>query len=214
MFIIGITSVLTSCMTNEKKALKIIDNYMKGYLYVYDSYRPQTTKIDTAYYNPAFDATVLAHAKSAIDAEDRYNKALRSLDRAEKESNFARSSMAIWSDNYSAYSKEQYNQALKKYQNAKADIKKFTEEVDREKLTIVSEENLIKEAAAQIPADVCGWLVQHSYTCKTRGGHDTARIMIFVINKDFSEILFACDNENEEVLECINRIKTVLGLQY
>lgn len=213
MLIIAIALTLTSCMTNERKALRIIDDYMKSYLIVYGSYKPQATKIDTAYYSPVFDVTTLAHAKNAIDAEDRYNEALESLDRAEEEANSARRSMALWSGSYDAFCKEQYNQYARKLKTVNADIKKFTDASEVERQTIISEENLIKESAAKVPSGVCGWCVQHSYTCKTRGGDDTAGFMIFIINKEFSEILFACDNEDEETLKYINKIKSVLELE-
>ena len=209
---IAIVPLFYSCMSNEKKALKLIENYMKSYLYVYDSYKPQTTKIDTAYYYPTFDATVLAHAKNAVDAQGRYDDALKSIDHAQREVNMAKRRMAIWSDKSSAIAREEYNQALQEFNNAKTKIKELTDLTEVERQKIVSEEELIKEAAAQIPSGVCGWLIQHSYTCKTRGGHDTASGIIMITNPDFTEIFFAADNEDTEIASYINKAKEVLNL--
>jgi hypothetical protein len=201
-----------SCMSNETKALKLIDNYMKSYLIVYDSYNPQATQIDTAYYYPTFDATVLSHAKNAIDAQERYEDTLESIDRTQRDVNSAKRRMAIWNDRSSAIAREEYNQALQELNKANAKIIELTDLAEAEKQKVASEEELIKEAAAQIPSGVCGWLIQHSYTCKTRGGLDTASSIIMVTNPDFTEIFFAADNEDTEIVNYINKAKEVLNL--
>ncbi len=212
LMVVAIIPFISSCISNEKRALKLIDNYMKSYLLVYDSYKPQATKIDTAYYHPTFNATVISHAKNVIDAQKRYDKALESIDYFQRDVNHAKRSMAIWSDLGSSLAREEYNQALQELNKAKAKIKEFTDLAEVEKAKIISEEELIKEAAAQVPSGICGWLIQHSYTCKTRGGYDTGSTMILITNSDFTEIIMAADNEDEEMLSYINKAKEVLNL--
>ncbi|WP_315578846.1 hypothetical protein [Hoylesella oralis] len=104
--------LLVSCnFTNEDKARSLIKESMKKTLLIADSYEAVETKLDSAftpYDSSEFFENVVALAQCGMET-----------DKAQKDANRAKSSMAIWSGSYmDAFSRNQYREYKYKYEKS------------------------------------------------------------------------------------------------
>ena len=99
--------ILTGCKSKEEKALEAIKDEMFKTLYDFESYQPVETKIDSAFLSIYTDSTILKHGYVSSAILDEVNTTLEEV----KDGN---RTAKIWSDSYSSYGREQYNEAREK----------------------------------------------------------------------------------------------------
>ena len=205
--------IMVSCQpNNEKKAMALIDNYMKGYLADYESYKPINVKIDTAYNNPVYDKDIIAIVKRINNNQKNIEELELKIELSNYDVKKARSSMAIYN---SAYTREFYNLAVEEYNEATAKVNKL--KIDKEKIESNVNELLVelKEKLSEMGDGVCGWLATVNYKCKNRLGTEIPTQSAFVINDDFSKIQTVIHEEDlMELIEICEDISRILDVEF
>lgn len=166
--------LLSSCNNSPTdKANVLIKDNMRKSLIIADSYEPVETKVDSAF--------------APFDEPEFYNQTLKLLkmgieiQKYEDRAKLAKSSMAIWSDPYSAYSKNQY-------QESKAEYEEYIEKQHAIKEKIENTVNNIKEMVQQKPKFI-GYKVTHRYRAKNNAGQTLLGDKLYILNNDFTELL-------------------------
>ncbi len=190
-FLIG--ACVTSCKSNEEKALALIDHYMLKSLYDYDSYQPVETKIDSAFYSPYTNKELLASAQK-VDAA--YDETMKNM----KEASHAMEIAAIWADSYSSYSRS-------KYRKASNEAKEYKSNAEAALKTMLQEMKFINVESKKISTDFYGWNVTHTFRCKTKGGYADIGNYVFIIDENFENILTSLDMNDEDLTRYVEWIK-------
>ncbi len=187
--------VLTSCQSNENKALGLIDKYMQTVVYDFNSYEAIQIQIDSAYTAPIIMEIPRKYAQTIIETESKLASAHRGLKHSQ-------SSMALWKpDGYSsAFKREQYNQAKTEVAEYKKNIKEYENAIQEAKKGI-------KEYVANFQREYLGWVGALNYRCNTRNGNPSLGEALFIFDPSFNEILFAIPDLNQEELEIIDVIE-------
>jgi hypothetical protein len=191
-----IVFVVSSCKSREEKANELIKAELFKTLYDFSSYEPIETIIDSAFTSIYTDSTILTHAyiiKGCIDRLDKYIS----------EINSARSSMDIWGDSYSSYSRRKYNDALEKFETnlekAKTVMKKMNESM-----------LFIKGRIDKFETSHIGFQAKHKFRCKSKGGNFTIGNYLYIIDEKFEKIISVIDlddDDNEEMKKIIDEAK-------
>lgn len=187
--------LLSSCNNSPTdKANVLIKDDMRKSLIITDSYEPVETKVDSAF--------------APFDEPEFYNQTLKLLkmgieiQKYEDRAKLAKSSMAIWSDPYSAYSKNQY-------QESKAEYEEYIEKQHAIKEKIENTVNNIKEMVQQKPKFI-GYKVTHRYRAKNNAGQTLLGDKLYILNNDFTDIIASYDMDSEEYVafqEVVKQIK-------
>lgn len=175
---------LASCTSKEEKANKLINDYMFKHLHDFLSYEMVETKVDTAYNSPIINSAIRA---IAVRVKEAFENSRKSSSKRES----AMSSMKIWGDSWSSYSRTQYNEAKEKYKEALTEFVNYIGQVHH---GLVSIHNLIEEMDQK---EFIGWQVSHKFRCNNRGGNKILSDYVFIIDKGFKEIIDVID-ENED----------------
>ena len=185
--------IIVGCTSNEKKAEKLIDEYMYKHLHDYKSYEAVETIIDTLYNIPITDdACIQAAARMAMHSEQS--------DEYEEEADDALRSMEIWDGGWSATSRKEWNKAARKYSEAK--MNQFIENQE-----VLKNAKIIVEKLPELDGKTqVGWLVKHSYRCNNRGGNSMLGTDVFFMDKKFKTILNSFDNEDEDAVAILTQI--------
>lgn len=185
--------IIVGCSSNEKKANKLIDDYMFRHLHDYKSYEVVETIIDTLYNVPITDDVCFQAAiQMAIHSEQS--------DEYKEEAEDAESTMDIWSGGWSSTSRKEWNKAAQKSMEAR--INQCIENQERLRYAKIIVEKLPKlDGKTQV-----GWLVKHSYRCNNRGGNSMLGTDVFFMDKQFKTILNSFENEDEEALAIFTQI--------
>ena len=182
-FICAIALFMVSCASNEQKANKLIKQYMFESLYDFKSYEPTKTIIDTLKPDLYIDEEVLEYAETGIKYGMQIEELNKDVEDAKEDMEFASSMNRHFSSSYGTY---QYNEAKERYEKNQAALNYALRE------TLVCMYNIlcIKEDIEQNPTnELSGWKVKHKYRCNTRGGHIALGENIFIMDKDFNEII-------------------------
>ncbi len=192
--------LLSSCESKEKKALKLIDHYMKTTLIDYESYEVNEIKIDSAYNQLYMDDKVIEYANVFQSAEEKYDEASK-----ECESNIE--SMHIWSPGYysSSYERHKFKEAS---DLADENIKAMNDYI-----------KIMREAADSIKAygktfksEFIGWGCSLNYRCKTAGGMRTLNNGYFVVDRKCKKLLYsAADINDDDYTEIIHNIDRIIS---
>ncbi|MBR3939945.1 MAG: hypothetical protein IKJ67_08240 [Bacteroidales bacterium] len=169
-------------MTPEKKATSIVENAIKASLYHPNSYDPIGTIVDSAF--------------APLDAPDFYDKTLKlyelgiEMERCDRKMKHAKSSMAIWSDSYSAYSRNEYNDAKEEYDNYVAKMETLQKKCEKlgEELKNIAEEG----------KNFIGWKVTHNYRAKNNAGLTLIGENIFILDTEMTQILASYDMDDTD----------------
>lgn len=184
---------IVGCSSNEKKAEKLIDDYMYKHLHDYKSYEPVETIIDTLYNVPITDdACIQAAAQMAMYSEQ--------CDEYIEEAEDAERTMDIWSGGWSSTSRKEWNKAARKSMEAR--INQCTQYKE-----VLKNAKIIVEKLPELDGKTqVGWLVRHSYRCNNRGGNSMLGTEIFFIDKEFKTILNSFDDEDEDAIALLTQI--------
>lgn len=205
-FILGcfFALLLSSCTTNEDRALALADAYMQTTLYDYGSYQPQGVSVDTLHYAPQL-STIFSKFEPLIEILEQQNEAKEAM-------KFARRKMAIYdrrgSYYYSSFDQLQYEEASEEYNEANAKLNRCESAIETIKTEVQS---LVEEIESGSLEDQPGWCITHMYTCKTRGGQDTGGAILLFADNNFEEILFAIDED--DMMEMSTSLEA-LGLDF
>lgn len=186
------TITLSSCKSKEEKALEIIKNEMFKTLYDFESYEPIETRIDSSFSSLYTDTTVLGHGymiAALLSQSDEYIDKMKD----------AKSTMEIWGDSYSSYSRNRYNEAKKEFDE---NLNKAMLVLDLIKL----QSDSIRSIANNYVSEFNGWKVSHKFRCKTKGGNPTIGDYIYIFDKDMKSIIYKEDIDNDD----LNKVKKLI----
>lgn len=172
-----------SCQKSpEAKVESLIENSLKKNLYHPESYEAVETQLDSAYApldDPKFYEKTLKLAN--------YNSQAIELDKEMKQ---AKSSMAIYSDRYSEYSRNEYQEAKEKYENTQAELETLKSKVEK----LVEE---IKAETQKTPSFI-GFKARHKYRANNNAGNTVFGMQLFLFDKEISSIITSYDMDAEE----------------
>ena len=188
-----LAGIFVSCTSDEKKANKLIKQYMFENLYDYESYQPTKTQIDTLYYDIYLDSDVISAAYQAYEYLEDAKEYKEKADYAKNEADmfkrhFGSSIMrGIHMDEYKNNMSKFNEKKLEALKNMRYILDMQAKSEDFEDLTI-------------------GWKVTHKFRCNNRGGNLSLGEYIFFIDRDFTEIFetIVCDEDYEISKEIIN----------
>lgn len=182
--------IIVGCASNEKKAEKLIDDYMFKHLHDYKSYEPVETTIDTLYNTPFTDDDCV-QAASQIDFH------AQKADKYREEAESAERKMNIWSGGWSSTSRSEYLKAAHDFYEAK--MNELIESREGIKNTKIILEKLPElDGKTQV-----GWIVNHSYRCNNRGGNSMLASRAFLMDKKFKTILNSYDTDDDATLRML-----------
>lgn len=181
IYLFLLATVVVACSkTPEQKAEAIIKEELKKSLYKPDTYKPIDTKVDSAF-APYDDAEL-------FNLLTEYGELNRNFEILEAEARSEKSSMALWNDPYmSEYSRNEYQEAKEKYDEANAKI-----EIIREKGIKIAEK--IK-AKLEEGRKFIGYKVEHNYRADNNAGNTMIGDDIFFFDKNMEKIVFAVTTE-------------------
>lgn len=191
-----IVLIFTSCKSREEKANELIKADLYKTLYDYSSYEPIETVIDSAFTSIYRDSTILSYAYILQACLDKSNEYLDEIKDAQ-------SSMDIWGDSYSAYSRRKYNEAKEKFESNLEKAKFYMQKMDETM-------PLIKEEIDNFKPSFCGFQAKHKFRCKTKGGNFTIGNYLYIIDEKFEKILSTNDlddEDNERIMSLIDEAK-------
>lgn len=166
----------------EKKAASIVEKAVKASLYHPNSYDPIETVVDSAFApmdDPDFFEKTLKLYEIGIEMED-----------CDSEMKHAKSSMAIWSNPYDAFSRNEYNEAKEEYENYVAKMETLQKKGEK-----LGEE--LKGIAEQGRSFI-GWKVTHSYRAQNNAGQTLIGETVFILDPDMTQILAGYDTDDSD----------------
>jgi len=176
---------LTSCKSNEDKALALIDREMFKTLFDYDSYEPIETIVKEGSSSIYTDSLIRAYAINVMAVRDLSQEASEKADRALEYAH-------IYSGGYSYSSQRKFNDYISQVKQENEKLKFY---LDRWKLY----EDSIKLQVANFQPQPIGWEVAHKFRCKSKGGNSMIANYVYIIDSKFTKIIsqFDMDDENE-----------------
>jgi hypothetical protein len=182
--------IITSCASKEEKIQKIIEGDLFKTLYDFKSYEPIETKIDSAYLENYMIPEVMPLAFECSKHFDRFSEY---IDEARKE----QKTMEIWRSSRSSFGYENYMEAynkmglaVDKFQTERVKINELYSEIRK----LTGKHNFDKP-------EFIGWKAVHRFRAKTKGGHANIGTYLYIIDKEFKEIIYNEDIEDEEIIK-------------
>lgn len=177
----------TACsLSKEQKAEDLIRESLKTSLYKPETYKPVETKVDSAfapYDDPAFFEVLM-----------ELDKLISEYDELEAKVKYAKSLMARCSGPYqSEFDRNNYREAKENFDDAKLKIEKIRKKVKRQYEKVVS--------MLQVSKKFVGYKAIHNYRAENNAGNTLIGDMIFIIDKDFKEVLFSLEVEDYNQLQ-------------
>ena len=169
-------------MSPEKKAASIAEKAVKASLYHPNSYDPIGTVVDSAL--------------APMDDPDFFEKTLKlyelgiEMDECDRKMKSAKSSMAIWSHPYDAFSRNEYNEAKEKYDNYAAKMETLQKKVEK-----LSAE---MKGIAEQGRNFIGWKVTHSYRAQNNAGQTLIGKSVFILDPEMNQILAGYDTDDSD----------------
>lgn len=103
--------------------------------------------------------------------------------------------MSLWSDPYisSSYSRNEYNEAKNEYNKVNSTIERLKEKGKKKAVEI---KNLLGQERKFI-----GYLAKHNYRADNNAGNTLVGNTLFLIDKEFKNVLFSCEVEEYNQLQ-------------
>lgn len=166
----------------EKKAASIVEKAVKASLYHPNSYDPIETVVDSAFApmdDPDFFEKTLKLYEIGIEMED-----------CDREMKHAKSSMAIWSNPHSAFSRNEYNEAKEEYETCVAKMETLQKKGKKldEKLKDIAEQG----------RNFIGWKVTHSYRAQNNAGQTLIGESVFILDPEMTQVLAEYDTDDSD----------------
>lgn len=187
-FIIALfTLFFISCASKEKKAEKLIKEELSETLLDFESYEPIKTKVVEAKQTMYNDTACRRKALLLYATMQVASGYMKDADKAKDH-------MDIWTPSYysTSYSRSQYTKYREEY----------LENTEKAKLTYGVAMSFGKELKKKISeldtTKVIGWIATHRFRCKNRGGNLTMGDYKYLIDKDFNEIIYSVDMDEDD----------------
>ncbi len=152
LFLVSFPLLFGCLPSREEKAVAIAKSELFKILSHADSYEPVETRIDSAYTSVYTDLDVVRAVNDLIELYAEEEKLRRQY-------NSAKSSAALWSDSWGAYSKEQYRQAKEEMDDYAEKLEELAKEVDMRSRSVRDRAKTIEEGR------FCGWNIYHRFRC-------------------------------------------------
>jgi len=200
---------ITSCVKSpEEKANALIEQHIKSCLFKPDTYENVSTQVDSAfspYCDPEF-YEMLFTLKGLNDDIDSYTFQIRATQAL---ASLAKSSMSIYSDGYSAFSRNEYQKNKESYQDLN---RQMQEQIEKKDALIAKKEKLTKRIQAEFSKKpkFIGFQVVHRYRADNNVGLTMLGDSYFIFDKDFTEILAVYDMDSDDykaIDEMIDELK-------
>ena len=122
-----------------------------------------------------------------MDDPDFFEKTLKlyelgvEMEDCDREMKHAKSSMAIWSNPYDAFSRNEYNEAKEEYENYVAKMETLQKKGEKlgEELKVIAEQG----------RSFIGWKVTHSYRAQNNAGQTLIGETVFILDPDMTQVL-------------------------
>lgn len=175
-----------ACSSKEKKADKLINDYMYKHLHDYKSYEPIETKLDTLYNSPITDKDcidICMDMKEHLDRKSNYE------DDAEHDER----TMDIWSGGWSSTSRSEYQKAYISWcKNKRLSTQENIKFLEGCKELIIKIDGL--DGKTQI-----GWIADHTFRSNTLGGNSSLGNNTFFMDKDLKNIIYTMDSDDSDI---------------
>ena len=175
--LITITMSASCNLTKESKAEALVKESLKKALYKPDTYKPIETKVDSAF--APYDDPALFKELEKLEELNTEHEGLQIQIKHSK------SSMAIWSDPYSAYAKNEYKEAKADYDEANEKMEKLMSKGKKQY-------NKVSTMLHTRPKFI-GFKVIHNYRADNNIGNTLIGNAIFFIDKDFKEVIYSME---------------------
>ncbi|BBL02418.1 hypothetical protein A3BBH6_26540 [Alistipes onderdonkii subsp. vulgaris] len=199
--------LLFSCSpSREEKAAEIARSEMIKILYNVDSYEPIETQIDSAFTSVYTDFEVVRTAHDLIELNADEKK-----EGLQWQYKHAKSSAAIWSDSWDAYSREQYRQAKEEMDDYANQLKELDDEVK-------TKMNEIRDyAKAVIEHQFCGWNIYHRFRCANGLGVQQISDILIIADENMEIVKgrFILDEDDDYSLDKLKKtIDKAIGKEW
>ena len=194
LLLFSIALIFCSCSKSpEDKANGLIKAELRKSLYKPDSYKPIETKLDSAF-TPYDNPVLFEKMKELVEMGVE-------LDGLDRDLKHAKSSMSIWSGPYmSSFGRNEYNEAKEEYEKVNTKIEKLKEKGRKKYEEVIT---LLNEKPKFI-----GYLATHNYRADNNLGNTLIGNSVFLIDKDFKEVLFTCEvEEYNQLREAIKQLQ-------
>ena len=186
LYILSLLVLVCACASNEKKADKLINNYMYKHLHDYKSYEPIETRLDTMYNTPIND-------KECIDICRDMKSHIKKMNEYDNEAEHDSRSMDIWYGGWSSTSRREYMNAYISWcKNKRSGTQENIKALEGCKRLIKQMEGL--DGKTQI-----GWIADHTFRSNTLAGNSSISSQAFFIDKDFKSILYTMDSDDSDI---------------
>lgn len=205
-----VVMLMVSCHPSpEKKAEKLAKDVVLSRLYIPESYESVDTAIDSVYVSIYTDITALQllddYNKLISDQEDLRLKHNRSKDKY----NMARSSVALYSYPYDAWSREQLKQAQEKLEEYQQEMNTNLSQLNDIENKIIAKRTAIKQRAHEIEnGKFLGWSIVHIFRCANNLGVKSVSAMLIIADENIDNVLliFSLEDDDKNSIQNIKKI--------
>lgn len=171
---VSLLCILASCTKSpEQKVKDLLGKEIKKHLYIPDSYDPAEVKLDSAF-APYDSPEFIKLANTLVENARELAEIQRNID-------FAQSSVSIWDDRSSSYSRNEYARA-------KRDLKKAQDEYS-EKIAEGKETAQKFRTMMEQKREFIGYKTYVSYRAKNNDGDILMDAKYALFDKDFENII-------------------------
>lgn len=188
---------LSSCSKSpEEKANALIETEIKASLYFPESYQNVATRLDSAY-APYLATETFEELKKIKELKEEIDKCNQNIDFEKIEISSAKSTMSIYSDRYSEYSRYEYNENKEKAKEHEIKLQKLIEKKDK----LLEKKNQILKACVERMTEsptFIGFLAIHRYRANNNAGQTIMNDAVFLLNEDLTQVLAVYNGDEFE----------------
>lgn len=193
MAVILVAFCISCSRSPEDKANKLIEEDLKKVLYVPESYDPVETKVDSAF-TPFDDPVFVDKTMQLLDLAT----SIEEYDNNIKE---AKSSMSLWDNMGSAFSRNEYQEAKDEYDE---NTQNRTEAISKAKKLGEELKKMMDKERMFI-----GYKVQHRYRADNNAGNTLFGEKIYLFNKNMNQIVASYNYEKYKTYQSV--CKQIVG---
>ena len=177
-----------------QKAALFAENEVKKILNDASSYEAVETRVDSAFTSIYTDYEACAAAYEISELRSKQEALQDEYDRE-------KSSAAIWSNSWDAYSKEQHRQAQKEMEEIGNKLKNVNDEIEENKTIIKNRYKTLDENK------FCGWAIYHRFRCANGLGIKSLADILLVTDENFDtlQIRMLLNNNDPQGFEQIKQ---------
>lgn len=195
IILLSFLAILSSCKSNEEKALALIDREMFKTLYDYESYEPVETIItDSAFTSIYQDSTIrhLALKMIAIGSliDEQVKEGYEALERAEQ----------YIGNTYLSYKYDKYMNKAKEVRD-KVSIYRIMYDNTADSIALL---------AKDYPREFIGWKINHKFRCKNKGGNFSIGDHTYIVDEKFKKIIYTEDNDDDNMKKIRSNIRNAV----